>query len=28
LFLDLAKNFKDLLIQPLLQVFYSVASKS
>lgn len=27
LFLDLAKNFKDLIIQPLLQVFYSVASE-
>lgn len=27
LFLDLAKNFKDLIIQPLLQVFYQVASK-
>jgi hypothetical protein len=27
LFLDLAKNFKDILIQPLLQVFYSVASE-
>lgn len=27
LFLDLAKNFKELIIQPLLQVFYSVASK-
>ncbi|KAF2644399.1 ARM repeat-containing protein [Massarina eburnea CBS 473.64] len=26
LFLDLAKNFKDLIIQPLLQVFYSVAT--
>ncbi|KAF2817326.1 ARM repeat-containing protein [Mytilinidion resinicola] len=26
LFLDLAKNFKDILIQPLLQVFYSVAT--
>jgi hypothetical protein len=25
LFLDLAKNFKDLIIQPLLQVFYQVA---
>ena len=28
LFLDLAKNFKDLIVQPLLQVFYSVASES
>jgi hypothetical protein len=28
LFLDLAKNFKDLIIQPLLQVFYTVASES
>lgn len=28
LFLDLSKNFKDILIQPLLQVFYSVASGS
>lgn len=28
LFLDLAKNFKDLIIQPLLQVFHSVASES
>jgi hypothetical protein len=27
LFLDLAKNFKDLIIQPLLQVFYTVASE-
>lgn len=27
LFLDLAKNFKDLIVQPLLQVFYSVASE-
>ena len=27
LFLDLAKNFKNLIIQPLLQVFYSVASE-
>lgn len=27
LFLDLAKNFKGLILQPLLQVFYSVASK-
>lgn len=27
LFLDLAKNFKELIIQPLLQVFYSVASE-
>lgn len=27
LFLDLAKNFKDLIIQPLLQVFYQVASQ-
>lgn len=27
LFLDLAKNFKDLIIEPLLQVFYSVASE-
>jgi hypothetical protein len=27
LFLDLAKNFKDLIIQPLLQVFYQVASE-
>jgi len=26
LFLDLAKNFKDLIVQPLLQVFYTVAS--
>ncbi|PVH94763.1 ARM repeat-containing protein [Periconia macrospinosa] len=26
LFLDLAKNFKDLIVQPLLQVFYSVAT--
>ncbi|KAF1942396.1 ARM repeat-containing protein [Clathrospora elynae] len=26
LFLDLAKNFKDLIIQPLLQVFYTVAT--
>ncbi|USP76368.1 hypothetical protein yc1106_03642 [Curvularia clavata] len=26
LFLDLAKNFKDLIIEPLLQVFYSVAT--
>ncbi|KAF1955056.1 ARM repeat-containing protein [Byssothecium circinans] len=26
LFLDLAKNFKELIIQPLLQVFYSVAT--
>ncbi|KAH7110330.1 armadillo-type protein [Dendryphion nanum] len=26
LFLDLAKNFKDLIIQPLLQVFYQVAT--
>ena len=28
LFLDLAKNFKDLIVQPLLQVFYTVASES
>jgi hypothetical protein len=28
LFLDLAKNFKELIIQPLLQVFYTVASES
>ena len=28
LFLDLAKNFKALITQPLLQVFYSVASES
>jgi len=27
LFLDLAKNFKNLIIQPLLQVFYTVASE-
>lgn len=27
LFLDLAKNFKDLIVQPLLQVFYTVASE-
>ena len=27
LFLDLAKNFKDLIIQPLLQVFHTVASE-
>jgi hypothetical protein len=27
LFLDLAKNFKQLIVQPLLQVFYSVASE-
>lgn len=27
LFLDLSKNFKDLIIQPLLQVFHSVASE-
>jgi hypothetical protein len=27
LFLDLAKNFKDLITQPLLQVFYTVASQ-
>lgn len=27
LFLDLAKNFKELIIQPLLQVFYTVASE-
>lgn len=27
LFLDLAKNFRDLILQPLLQVFYTVASK-
>lgn len=27
LFLDLAKNFKELIIQPLLQVFYTVASR-
>ncbi|KAJ4363912.1 hypothetical protein N0V83_009364 [Neocucurbitaria cava] len=26
LFLDLAKNFKDLIVQPLLQVFYTVAT--
>ncbi|ORY06399.1 armadillo-type protein [Clohesyomyces aquaticus] len=26
LFLDLAKNFKELIIQPLLQVFYTVAT--
>ncbi|KAF2265528.1 ARM repeat-containing protein [Lojkania enalia] len=26
LFLDLAKNFKDLILQPLLQVFYTVAT--
>lgn len=28
LFLDLAKNFKELIVEPLLQVFYSVASES
>lgn len=28
LFLDLAKNFKELITEPLLQVFYSVASES
>jgi hypothetical protein len=28
LFLDLAKNFKSLIVQPLLQVFYTVASES
>lgn len=28
LFLDLAKNFKELIVQPLLQVFYTVASES
>lgn len=27
LFLDLAKNFRDLIVQPLLQVFYTVASE-
>lgn len=27
LFLDLAKNFKDLIVQPLLQVFHTVASE-
>jgi hypothetical protein len=27
LFLDLAKNYKDLIIEPLLQVFYTVASE-
>jgi hypothetical protein len=27
LFLDLAKNFKELIVQPLLQVFYTVASQ-
>jgi hypothetical protein len=27
LFLDLAKNYKDLIVQPLLQVFYTVASE-
>ncbi|KAF2731946.1 ARM repeat-containing protein [Polyplosphaeria fusca] len=26
LFLDLAKNFKDLILEPLMQVFYSVAT--
>ncbi|KAH7066090.1 armadillo-type protein [Paraphoma chrysanthemicola] len=26
LFLDLAKNYKDLIVQPLLQVFYTVAT--